>query len=161
MQRLAGLLLILFSGFAGPFSATAGTPAKDFSLPGIKDEIRLSDYRGKVVLLDFWASWCGPCRESFPWMNTMRERYEKQGLTIVAVNLDKDRGLADRFVDETQATFALAFDPSGKTAEDYDVEVMPSSYLIDRDGNVVSRHRGFHRGDTSDMEAAIQELLRR
>lgn len=160
MRRLAMLTAILLCASAGVRFAAA-EPARDFTLPGVDHEIHLNAYRGKVVYLDFWASWCGPCRQSFPWMNAMQTRYAKDGLVIVAVNLDKDRGLAERFIADTEPAFQLAFDPAGATADDYAVEVMPSSYLIDRDGNLVARHRGFERASTDDLEDAIRDLLQR
>ena len=92
----------------------------------------LGPIKGKVVWVDFWASWCVPCRRSFPWMNTMHRKYGAEGLEIIAVNLDKERALADGFLAETPAEFALRFDPAGALAKEFGVQAMPSSYLARR-----------------------------
>ena len=119
----------------------------------------LQPIEGRVVWVDFWASWCVPCRRSFPWMNSMHRKYGPQGLQIIAVNLDKDRALADRFLAEVPAEFALRFDPAAALAKEYDVQAMPSSFLIDADGKVLASHFGFRASDAADYEHAIEAAL--
>ncbi len=119
----------------------------------------LSIYRGKVVYLDFWASWCGPCRESFPWMNHLQQRYQDQGLEVVAVNVDTERGAAQAFLHDYPARFGLIFDPQGDIAESYDLQGMPSSFLIGRDGVLAYKHLGFRKDDPAALEARIKQLL--
>lgn len=119
----------------------------------------LEPVTGKVVWVDFWASWCVPCRRSFPWMNTMHRKYGRDGLQIIGVNLDKDRVLADGFLAEVPAEFTLRFDPAGALAKQFAVQAMPSSYLLDADGNVVASHFGFRSADTADYERAIEAAL--
>lgn len=119
----------------------------------------LSPVQGRVIWVDFWASWCVPCRRSFPWMNTMHRKYGGDGLEIIAVNLDKERALADGFLAETPAEFSLRFDPAGKLAKEFKVQSMPSSYLLDADGNVLATHFGFKTTDAPEYERAIQEAL--
>jgi thiol-disulfide isomerase/thioredoxin len=119
----------------------------------------LAPVEGRVVWVDFWASWCVPCRRSFPWLNSMHRRYGSDGLQIIAVNLDKDRALADRFLAEVPAEFALRFDPAGELAKHFGVQAMPSSYLIDAEGNVLATHAGFRTADTADYEQAIETAL--
>lgn len=114
---------------------------------------------GRVVYLDFWASWCAPCRQSFPWMEMMKNAYEAQGLEIVAVNLDADRADADKFLKILHPTFSVRFDPTGKLAESYKVQGMPSSVLIDRHGVVRFTHVGFKTIDGPAYEAQVRELL--
>lgn len=133
--------------------------ADDFTLSGTQGEVSLSQYRGKVVYLDFWASWCGPCRQSFPWMDRMASSYGDEGLVVIAINLDKERRLAEQFIAEQQPRFTIAFDPQGETAERYGVQMMPSSFLIDRDGQVKLRHRGFQGDKAKHVEAEIRALL--
>jgi thiol-disulfide isomerase/thioredoxin len=122
-------------------------------------DLDLSAFRGKVVYLDFWASWCGPCKQSFPWMQSMKDTYERQGLTVIAVNLDMDRANADKFLDRFRPTFEVRFDPKGELAEFYKVQAMPSSVLIDRHGVTRFAHAGFRPIDGPTYEAQVQELL--
>jgi cytochrome c biogenesis protein CcmG/thiol:disulfide interchange protein DsbE len=119
----------------------------------------LDPLRGRVVYLDFWASWCGPCRQSFPWMQSMKDAYEKQGLSVVAVNLDADRAEAEKFLHQFQPTFDVRFDPKGELAVFYKVKGMPSSVLIDRHGVPRFSHVGFRPLDGSVYEAQMRELL--
>jgi thiol-disulfide isomerase/thioredoxin len=114
---------------------------------------------GKVIWVDFWASWCVPCRRSFPWMNTMQRKYGADGLQIIAVNLDKERSLADGFLTEVPAEFSLRFDPAGELAKQFAVQAMPSSYLLDSQGNVLASHFGFKTADAEVYEHAIQAAL--
>jgi len=122
-------------------------------------DLDLSAYRGKVVYLDFWASWCGPCKQSFPWMETLKDTYDRQGLTVIAVNLDMDRADADKFLDRFRPTFEVRFDPKGKLATFYKVHAMPSSVLIDRHGVTRFTHEGYRPVDGATYEAQVQELL--
>jgi cytochrome c biogenesis protein CcmG/thiol:disulfide interchange protein DsbE len=119
----------------------------------------LTGLRGRVVYIDFWASWCGPCRQSFPWMETMKSTYEAQGLEIVAVNLDTDRADADRFLNQFHPTFNVRFDPKGDLATFYRVQGMPSSVLIDRHGVARFTHVGFRPVDGAIYEAQLRQLL--
>jgi cytochrome c biogenesis protein CcmG, thiol:disulfide interchange protein DsbE len=119
----------------------------------------LQPVEGRVIWVDFWASWCVPCRRSFPWLNSMHRKYGSDGLQIIAVNLDKDRALADAFLAEVPAEFALRFDPAGALAKEYGVQAMPSSFLIDADGNMLATHAGFRTADTADYERAITDAL--
>jgi cytochrome c biogenesis protein CcmG, thiol:disulfide interchange protein DsbE len=119
----------------------------------------LTGSRGRVVYLDFWASWCGPCRQSFPWMETMKSAYEAQGLEIITVNLDTDRANADKFLKRFHPTLDVRFDPKGELAELYKVQGMPSSVLIDRRGVTRFTHVGFRPVDGPVYEAQVRELL--
>jgi cytochrome c biogenesis protein CcmG/thiol:disulfide interchange protein DsbE len=129
------------------------------SVAGQDQVIQFSDFTGKVVLIDFWASWCGPCRQSFPWMNEMHTKYSDQGLEIVAINLDSETEEANAFLKEVPANFILGFDPEGVTAEKMHVEAMPMSYLIDRKSNIRHRMMGFNTSKKAEHEAHIQTLL--
>jgi len=134
-------------------------PAPDIKLPTVNASVQLSDLKGKVVYLDFWASWCLPCKKSFPWMNAMQKKYAEQGFIIVAVNLDKDRVMADEFLKKVDADFTVAFDASGSSAEKYNLRGMPSSYLIGRDGEIHASHIGFREKDKDKLELVIKNLL--
>ncbi len=137
-----------------------GKPAPEFALPGKQGTVKLADFRGKFVYLDFWASWCGPCRQSFPWMNEMQSKYGKDGLTIVAVNVDQKREEAEKFLAQLPAQFTVAFDAAGTTPKAYSVKAMPSSMLIGPDGTVRFVHHGFREDQKQAVESKIRDALR-
>ena len=124
------------------------------------DNLNLDSYKGKVVYVDFWASWCGPCRESFPWMKKMQQQYGKDGLVIIAINVDQDKKLADKFLSEFKPEFNVLFDKDGKLAEDFKVSSMPSSYVLDREGKPRFKHKGFHLDKQSQYETELNSLLK-
>ncbi|MES9990393.1 MAG: TlpA disulfide reductase family protein [Candidatus Thiodiazotropha sp.] len=147
--------------FSGALQATSEPPlAPDFSLPGVTDRVTLKSYKGMVVLLDFWASWCEPCRASFPWMNRMQAKYSAQGLQVIAINLDKDPALAEAFLNKIRVEFAIAFDPEGKVASLYGLQGMPASFLIDQQGRIHSSHVGFFHAEKERREQEIRKLLK-
>lgn len=119
----------------------------------------LAAHKGKVVYVDFWASWCGPCRQSFPWMQAMHEKYGKDGLVIIAVNVDQERKLADGFIAEFNPAFPILFDNKGELAGQFKVQTMPSSYLLDRQGKPRFKHLGFHDAKRAQYEKEFQQLL--
>jgi thiol-disulfide isomerase/thioredoxin len=124
------------------------------------DGFDLGQYAGKVVVLDFWASWCEPCRRSFPWLNAMHDKYGPDGLVIVGVNLDMERNDARRFLAEYPADFAIVYDENQALARAYEVVAMPSSYVIGRDGKLAVRHMGFKVKQQDEYEALLVEALR-
>ena len=142
---------------AGAAPASANPIAQSFPAPRWP---ALEKLAGKVVLVDFWASWCAPCLRSFPWMNELQLRHGDQGFVVVAVNLDQDRELADAFLRKMPAKFQLEFDPAGNIARQFDVETMPTSFLIDRHGRLRTRHAGFRDAQRAEREQQIQQLLK-
>jgi peroxiredoxin len=130
-----------------------------FTLPGDNQNISLDKLKGKVVYLDFWASWCDPCRKSFLWMNDMTARFDNNDFAILAVNLDASKEDAKKFLEKVPANFTVAYDPDGKVATKYDLQAMPSSYLIDKQGNLILTHKGYREGDAADIEDKILKLL--
>lgn len=133
--------------------------APSFSLPGLDSEVSLEAKRGRMIYLDFWASWCTPCRKSFPWMTEIQSRYAEHGLEVIAVNLDETRDAADAFLNAMETNFTVAFDPSGRTADRFNVIAMPSSYLIDENGNILQHHLGFKHKDKGKIEQSIKAAL--
>jgi thiol-disulfide isomerase/thioredoxin len=119
----------------------------------------LTNEIGNVVYVDFWASWCIPCRKSFPWMNNLKAQYQAQGLTILSINLDHSRALADEFLSEVAANFPVIYDPKGLIARKYQLKGMPSSFIINRQGQIVSAHVGFNQEKQLAYEKEIQTLL--
>ena len=119
----------------------------------------LEEHRGHVVYVDFWASWCQPCRKSFPWLEKMHERYADQGLDVVAINLDKERRKATAFLEKFPASFEVRYDPQGLAAQAFGVEAMPSAFLFDREGKQVATYQGFHEKESAAVEATVAKLL--
>ena len=135
--------------------------APSFNLDGDNGKISLSQFKNQVVYVDFWASWCKPCRKSFKFMNNMQKRYGKKGLKIIAINLDDDRKTAETFLKSNPANFTIAYDQSGSTPEAYNLSVMPTSYLIDRKGNIVMTHKGFKKDQVKQLEKKIIQTLKK
>jgi len=137
--------------------AQAVAPAID--LPTNDGRIKPADLTGKVVYVDFFASWCVPCKLSFPWLRTMHQQYAAKGLVIVAINVDKDRADARRFIGPAAPPFRIGYDPAGKTADAFHVEGMPSSFLISSTGSILYSHVGFTLKDAPKIEAEIRRAL--
>lgn len=153
------LYALLLSLIAVCSSADEPVEAPSFQLQGLNSPIALSDHRGSVVYLDFWASWCGPCLKSFPWMEALQQSHKDQGLVVIAINLDSERELADAFLKDHPVSFQIGFDPEGITPLAYKIRGMPASFIIDGEGNIVSSHIGFNTGQTDYYERAIEAAL--
>ena len=119
----------------------------------------LTTHQGQVVLVDFWASWCVPCRRSFPWMNEMQQKYADDGLVIIGVNLDREIEDAQAFLAAYPAQFTVTYDPTGEIAEEYGVQVMPSSLIVGRGGDILKRHSGFKVKNQDEYETEIRSAL--
>lgn len=160
MARLElALAAALLAAAARLHAAEAGAPAPAFELPGSDGPVRLAAYRGKTVYLDFWASWCAPCRRSFPWMNELQEKYGRRGLQVIAINVDRKNEDAQRFLARVPARFTVAYDPAGETPRRYGIKSMPSSALIAPDGTVVFMHAGFDDEDKAALETRIRQAM--
>lgn len=136
-----------------------GQTAPDFTLDSAQRSIKLSDYKGKTVYLDFWASWCGPCKQSFPWMNDMQVKYKEQGLQVIAVNVDKKAADAAGFLSRFPVRFEVVFDAAGQTPQKYAIKTMPTSVLIGPDGKVLQVHSGFRDDQRQSLEDHIKAAL--
>jgi thiol-disulfide isomerase/thioredoxin len=156
------LAIIAFAAIpVATMASDIGKPAPTFELPGLERAIRLSDFQGKFVYIDFWASWCGPCRQSFPWMNEMQSKYGNQGFQIIGINVDTGKSEATEFLAANKANFLIAFDPKGTMPSAYAIKGMPSSVLVGPDGKIVFRHVGFNKIDTAELENKIKSVLAR
>ncbi len=123
------------------------------------DQLRLERYHGKVLYLDFWASWCKPCVKSFPWMNSLVRRFPADRFIVVTVNLDTEPAAMHQFLARVRADFDIYHDPSGNIAEQFQIEGMPTSYLIDAEGKIVKKHIGFYSKKIDEYEKEIEDLL--
>ncbi len=156
---LAALLLAGGAMLAASGVAEAGSPADGVSLQSDAGPLTLADYRGRYVYVDFFASWCTPCRASFPFMNDLAAEHAGAGLEVLAIGLDTDPADGRAFAERLGATFDVAHDPSGASAEAFDLRGMPSSYLLDPAGRVVWSHTGFRAKDIAAIEAAVRNAL--
>jgi len=144
------------TGFAAAVVALVLVGASNVSADGSLD---LTQYQGKVVVLDFWASWCAPCRRSFPWWNKMHAKYADEGLVIIGVNLDNDPDSALAFLEEYPADFNIYYDTNKDLAKKFGVQTMPSSYIVGRDGEIYAKHFGFEVKQQDEYEAVIVNAL--
>jgi len=122
-------------------------------------KLDLTAYKGKVVLIDFWATWCGPCQKSMPFLNGLRNERQKDGFEVVAINVDEDSDAARQFLQAHPVDYPIAFDPKGECPSNFNVEAMPSSYFIDKTGKVRKIHLGYRDGDQADIRELISALL--
>lgn len=122
-------------------------------------DFELAKYAGRVVLLDFWASWCKPCKQSMPWLSMLQRKYAAEGLQVVAVSVDTDEKAMLARLGEIDPGIVVVFDPRGKLVAQYDPESMPTSFLIDRAGKVQARHLGFFAAETAARETEVAALL--
>lgn len=159
-HRLLPICIALALVALPAWAVEAGDPAPAFRLATAKgDAIALDKLRGRVVYVDFWASWCAPCRRSFPWMNEMQAKYGAKGFTVIGVNVDKKRPDAERFLAQQPAAFAIVYDDTGATPAAWDVKGMPSSYLVDASGRVAFVERGFTEEHKAALEQRIAKLM--
>lgn len=148
-----------------PAGQAAAAAAKPTLAPQIETRapdgrlVRLADFKGKVVLVDFWASWCGPCKTSFPVLDTLYRELHPRGLEVLAVNVDERSGDADEFLRARPHQMLVTFDPKGRAPEAFGVDSMPSSYLIDRQGMIRFTHTGFTAGTAAAYRREIDLLL--
>jgi thiol-disulfide isomerase/thioredoxin len=158
LAGVAGLAAgLAFSSAAHALDVGAAAP--ELNLPGASGAVKLADYKGKLVYVDFWASWCKPCLQSFPWMNEMQERYGAKGFQVIGVNVDAKSDDARRFLAETPAKFVVAFDAKGEAPKSYAIKGMPTSFLVGPDGKVLLQHAGFRDSDREALEAKIRQSL--
>jgi len=159
-KKLVTVCLLLSLSFS-VLALEVGKPAPEFSLPNIatKTASSLSDYRGQVIYLDFWASWCPPCRTSFPLLEALYEKHHTAGFKIVAINMDEEPEAMERFLKLYPASFDILRDPEGEWADKYSVEAMPTSFIIDKKGVIRHIHSGFSKSDIDEIEKKVIELL--
>ncbi len=135
--------------------------APDFTLRAASGpNVRLQELRGEVVMINFWASWCGPCRQEMPILNDLYKRYKRAGFTVLGVNVDADTRDAERYLREVTVSFPVLYDTESKVSKLFDVAAMPTTVMVDRNGNMRYLHRGYKPGYEDDYRAQIKELIR-
>ncbi len=163
MKALMASLLLGFAALGLSAQAAAPAvpgPAPDWQLPRLDGgSLGLAELRGQVVLIDFWASWCVPCRLSLPALRALQQDYAGQGLRVVTISVDEDRAAAQRFQQRYGADLVALHDADGRVAAAYGLIGMPSSFIIDPQGQLVLRHEGFRKGEEDVWRKEIRRLL--
>jgi len=156
MKRHLTQAALVLACAAAPAHADDAVPTLDSIRRALGDSVLVE---GDVVYVDFWASWCGPCRQSFPWMGAMAARYHDAGLRVVTVNVDRNPELGRRFADEMNVALPVIEDPQGELAREFALEAMPTAFIFDRSGTLRARHEGFRKEDGEELELLLEELL--
>ncbi len=158
---LLGAILVIFTVSTLAASSLEGQVAPDFVLKSATGEnLRLSEYRGDVVLINFWATWCGPCRQEMPLLDDLYGRYQRVGFNLLGVNIDEDSRRAMQMVQELGVNFPVLFDENKEVSKLYEVEAMPVTILVDREGIVRHVHHGYKPGYEEKYLTEIRSLLR-
>lgn len=165
LKRFISTAVIAMSVASSAFAVESGAKAPAFSLPALQNleagsTLSLSDYKGKVVYVDFWASWCGPCRQSLPILNDVRAKHASKGFEVIAVNVDENTMDAVDFLVKHPVDYPIVSDPEAKTPEAYNLKGMPTAYLIDKNGVVRHVHEGgVNKKGAQKLEKMIAQYL--
>jgi thiol-disulfide isomerase/thioredoxin len=160
-MRFGRLIPLLLLAASLTVEAAAPQAAPDFALPARDGgDVRLSELLGQVVMINFWASWCGPCRQEMPLLQQIQAKYQPLGFTLLGVNVEPDRAAAQTWLKGVSVSFPILFDEKNAVAERFGVQGMPSSVFIDRAGNVRYVHRGFQPGDEAKYADMVRSLVK-
>lgn len=154
-KQVSALVLLVFA------ANIQAEPASDFTLKSNSDEnIRLAEQRGKVVMLNFWAAWCGPCRQEMPLLDEMYQRYNKAGFELYGINVEQNTDDAEKLLKELGTRFPILWDSDSKVSKLYNVSAMPTTIMVDKDGEIRYVNRGYKPGDEEKYREQIRELIR-
>ena len=157
IAAMAAALALSLPALAG----AEGGPAPAFSLASrAGSQVSLAQYKGQVVMINFWASWCGPCRQEMPLLESIYKKYGKMGFTMIGVNVEPDSNAANEWLKQTPVSFPILYDTDSKVSKLYDVSGMPSTVIIDRSGKLRMLHRGYKPGDENEYLDSIRTLIR-
>ena len=157
VAAIVAVLSLSLPALAGP----PGAPAPVFTLASRGGQnVSLEQYKGQVVMLNFWASWCGPCRQEMPLLESIYRKYNKMGFTMIGVNVEPDSNAANEWLKATPVSFPILYDRDSKVSKLYDVAGMPSTVIIDRSGKLRVLHRGYKPGDENEYLDSIRTLIR-
>ena len=155
--------IVIFSMvlFSVSYAEQVKKPAPDFTLKSMTGEnVKLSELRGEVVMINFWASWCGPCRQEMPLLDDFYKKYKNLGFTLLGVNVEEDSSKAAGYLAEVPVSFPILYDNTNSVSKMYDVDAMPSTVLVDREGNLRFLHRGYKPGDEKEYKRLMKKLMR-
>lgn len=157
-SRLAMAAIVMASA---ALAADAGGPAPAFTLDALAGgQVSLSQFKGQVVMVNFWATWCGPCQQEMPLLDQMYKKYKPAGFTLVGINVDKDAPPVKELLARKPVSFPVLLDPANQVSKAFHVDEMPSSVIIDRKGDIRYIHRGYKPGDENDYQDRIRQLIR-
>ena len=161
-RKVKAFALAMFISIGGIGLADAAKkPAPNFTLKSLSGEnLKLSEMAGNVVLINFWASWCGPCREEMPYLNALHKKYEALGFTVIGVNVEQQSKDAKGFLRNTPVDFPILLDNQNKVSKMYEVVAMPTTVMVDRDGNMRYLHKGYKPGDEKKYANVVKKLIR-
>jgi len=158
------LVLVLVAGLLminPAWSASTSGPAPNFTLKSLSGKnLKLSELAGNVVLINFWASWCGPCLQEMPLLNAIHKKYEPLGFTVLGVNVEENSANARAFLAERGVDFPILLDTKNQVSKMYDVVAMPTTVVVDRDGNMRFLHKGYKTGDEKQYRSMVKKLIR-
>lgn len=156
------ILACSVSFMVSPANAAAGAgPAPNFTLKSLSGKnLKLSEMTGNVVLINFWASWCGPCREEMPLLNDLHKKYGPLGFTVLGVNVEEDSKNARGFLKDFPVDFPVLLDNKNQVSKQYNVVAMPTTVVVDRDGNMRFLHKGYKAGDEKKYRKMVKKLVR-
>ena len=159
-NRIVGIVAALAVALPA-LAIPSGSPAPTFTLASSSGaELSLAQYRGQVVMINFWASWCGPCRQEMPLLESIYRKYRQMGFTLLGVNVEPDSQAANEWLKQTPVSFPILYDKDSKVSKLYDVAGTPSTVLIDRSGKLRMLHRGYKSGDENEYLDSIRALIR-
>jgi peroxiredoxin len=160
-NRIAAVIAAVALALPALAADPTGAPAPQFTL-GAKSgqNVSLAQYKGQVVMLNFWASWCGPCRQEMPLLESIYKKYNRLGFTLIGVNVEPDSNAANEWLKQTPVSFPILYDKESRVSKMYDVAGMPSTVIIDRAGKVRMLHRGYKPGDENEYLDSIRTLVR-
>ena len=160
-NRLAAIVAAAVLALPALAADPTGSPAPAFTLgSSAGSNVSLAQYKGQVVMLNFWASWCGPCRQEMPLLESIYKKYNRMGFTLIGVNVEPDSNAANQWLKQTPVSFPILYDKDSKVSKMYDVAGMPSTVIIDRTGKLRVLHRGYKPGDENEYLDSIRALIR-
>jgi len=160
-NRIAAIVAALSVSLPALAGSSPSGPAPAFTLASrAGQDVSLAQYKGQVVMINFWASWCGPCRQEMPLLESIYKKYNKMGFTMIGVNVEPDSNAANEWLKATPVSFPILYDRDSKVSKLYDVAGMPSTVIIDRSGKLRVLHRGYKPGDENEYLDSIRTLIR-